>query len=75
MAVMAGHNAVNPRYALTSITYSHTLMEKGPRVRNIETIWFLPLRVIGKANILLLQNNNDGLFIYRGKLKELYIIN
>ena len=73
---MAGHNIINPRYALTSITHSHTLIKKGPRIKNTKTVRFLPVQVIGKANILLLlQSGNDKLLIYRIRLGELYIIN
>ena len=73
---MAGHNVINPRYALTSITHFYTLMEKGLSVRNIKTIWFLSLQIIGKANLLLLlQSDNDRLLIYYIKLRERYAIN
>ena len=51
---MAGHNIINSRYALTSIAHSYTFMEEGPRIRNTEAARLLPVRVIGKADILLL---------------------
>ena len=64
--VMAGHNAVNPRCALTSIAHFYTLMEEGPSVRNTEAIRLLPLRVVGKADTLvLLQSSYDGFLIHR----------
>ena len=51
---MAGHNTVNTRYTLASTTHPHTLIEKGPRIRNAKTVRLFPLQVIGKADILLL---------------------
>ena len=54
MAIMARHNVINPRCALTSMAHSHTLIEKGRRVRNKKNIWLLLLQVIGEINILLL---------------------
>ena len=56
--------------------HSHTLMEKGPRIRNTKTVRLLPVQIIGKANILLLlQSGNNKLLIYRIKLGKLYTIN
>ena len=52
--IMAGHNIINPRYTLTNITHLHTLIKEGPRIKNIKAVRLLPVRVIGKANILLL---------------------
>ena len=73
---MAGHNIVNPRYTLTSIVHSHTLIKEGPRIKNIKAVRLFPVRVIGEADILLLlQNGNNKLLIYRIRLKELYTIN
>ena len=72
---MAGYNVINPRCAFTSIAHFYTFMKKGPRVRNIKIIWFLPLRVINKADILFLQNNYYGFLIYCNKFGELYAIN
>ena len=73
---MAGHNIVNPRYAFTSITHFYTFIKKGPRIKNTETVRLFPVRVIGKANILLLlQSGNDRLLIHRIRLGELYVIN
>ena len=73
---MAGHNIINPRYTFTSITHFYTLIKKGPRMRNIEAVRFLPVRVIGEANILLLlQSGNDKLLIHYIRLGELYVIN
>ena len=54
MFIVAGHNTVNTRYALASIAHPYTLMEKGPRMRNAETVRLLPLRVISETDILLL---------------------
>ena len=51
---MAGHNTINSRYTLTSITHFYTLMEEGPRIRNIEAVRLFPVRVVGKVDILLL---------------------
>ena len=73
---MAGHNIINFRYTLTSIMYFYTLMEEGPRIRNIEVIKLFPVRVIGKADILLLlQSGNNKFLIYCIRLRELYVIN
>ena len=73
---MAGHNIINSRCAFISITHFYTLMEEGPRIRNIEAVRFFPVRVIGEADIfLLLQSNNNKFLIHRIKLGELYIIN
>ena len=73
---MAGHNTINPRYALTSIVHSHTLIKEGPRIRNTKTAKLLPVRVIGKADILLLlQSGNNKLLIHCIRLGELYTIN
>ena len=72
---MAGHNIVNFRCTLTSITHFHTLMEEGPRIRNTKAVRFFPIRVIGEADILLLlQSGNDKFLIYRMRFGELYII-
>ena len=51
---MAGHNIINSRCAFISIAHSYTFMEKGPRMRNIEAVRLFSVRVIGKADILLL---------------------
>ena len=51
---MASHNIINSCYALTSITHSYTLMEKGPRMRNTKAVRLFPVQVIGEADILLL---------------------
>ena len=73
---MAGHNIINPRYALTSITHSYTLIKEGPRIRNIKAVRLLPVRVIGKVNILLLlQSGNNRFLIHCIRLGELYVIN
>ena len=73
---MAGHNIINPRCTFTSIMHSYTFIKKGPRIKNTETARLLPVRVIGKANILLLlQSSNNKLLIYYIKLGKLYIIN
>ena len=57
---MAGHNIVNTRYAFANTAHPYTFIKKGPRIRNVKVIKLLPLRVIGKADILLLlQSNND----------------
>ena len=73
---MAGHNIINSHYTLTSTAHSHTLMEKGPRMKNIKAVRLLSVQVIGETNILLLlQSNNNKLLIYYIKLGELYIIN
>ena len=73
---MAGHNIVNSRYIFTSIAHLYTFMEKGPRMRNTKAVRFLSVRVIGKANILLLlQSNNNKFLIYCIRLGELYVIN
>ena len=73
---MAGHNIINPRYTFTSITHFHTVIKKGPRIKNIKVVRFFPVRVIGKTDIfLLLQSGNDKLLIYYIKLGELYVIN
>ena len=50
---MAGHNAINPCYALANITHSYTFIKEGLNVRNIKTARLLSLRVIGKTDILL----------------------
>ena len=57
---MAGHNIINSHYTLTSTAHFHTLIEEGPRIRNIKTVRLFPVRVVGKANILLLLQNNDN---------------
>ena len=73
---MAGHNIINPRCAFTSTMHFYTLIKKGPRIKNTETVRFLPVQVIGEADILLLlQSGNDKLLIYCIRLGELYIIN
>ena len=73
---MAGHNIVNSRYALISIAHFYTFMEKGPRIKNTKAVRFLPVRVIGKTNILLLlQSGNNKFLIYCIRLGELYVIN
>ena len=51
---MAGHNIINSRDIFISTAHFYTLMEKGPRIRNIKTVRLFPLRVINKVNILLL---------------------
>ena len=72
---MAGHNIINPRYTFTSIMHSYTFIKEGPRMRNTETARLLPVRVVGKADILLLlQSGNDRFLIYRMRLGELYVI-
>ena len=73
--VVAGHNIVDPRCALTNITYPYTLIKEGLCMRNIEAVRFLPVRVIGEADILLLlQSSNDKFLIYCIRLGELYAI-
>ena len=73
---MAGHNIVNSRYTFISIVYFYTFIEEGPRIRNTKAVRFFPVRVISKANILLLlQSGNNKLLIYCIRLGELYIIN
>ena len=72
---MAGHNIVNPRYALISTAHSYTLIKEGPRMRNTETVRLFPVRVIGEADILLLlQSGNNRFLIYCIRLGELYAI-
>ena len=72
---MAGYNIINPRYASTSITHFHTLIKKGPRIKNTKTVRFFLIQVIGEANILLLlQSGNNKFLIHYIKLGELYII-
>ena len=76
MFVVAGHNTVDPRCALTSIAHSHTLIEEGPRMRNTEAVRLFPVQVVGEADILLLlQSGNDRFLIHRIRLGELYAIN
>ena len=73
---MAGHNTINPRYTLTSTAHFHTLIKKGPRIKNTKTARLLPVQVIGEADILLLlQSSNDKLLIHHIKLGKLYTIN
>ena len=73
---MAGHNIINTRYALASIAHPYTLMEKGPRMRNIKAVRFFSVQIIGETNILLLlQSGNNKLLIYYIRLGELYAIN
>ena len=73
---MAGYNIINPRYTLTSIMHFYTFIKKGPRIKNTKAVRFLPVRVINKANILLLlQNGNNKFLIHCIRLGELYIIN
>ena len=72
---MAGHNIINPRYALTSIAHFYTLIKEGPCIRNIEAVRLLPVRVIGEADILLLlQSGNNRFLIYCIRLGELDVI-
>ena len=72
---MAGHNIVNPRCALTSITHLHTFIKEGPRMRNTEVVRLFPVRVVGEANILLLfQSGNNKFLIYCIRFGELYVI-
>ena len=60
MSIVAGHNTINSRYTLTSITHSYTLIKKGPRIKNTKAVKLLSVQIISKANILLLlQSNND----------------
>ena len=73
---MAGHNIINPRYTFINIAHFYTFIKEGPRIRNIEIVRLLPVRVIGEVDILLLlQSGNDKFLIYCIKLGELYIIN
>ena len=73
---MAGHNIINSRYTFTSITHSHTLIKKNPRIKNTKTVRLFPVQVIGETNILLLlQSGNDKLLIHYIKLGKLYTIN
>ena len=72
---MAGHNIINSYCTFISTAHSYTLIEEGPRMRNIKTVRFLPVQIIGEANILLLcQSGNNKFLIYYIRLKELYII-
>ena len=73
---MASHNTVNSYYTLTSITHFHTLIKKGPRMRNTKTVRLLPVQVINKTDILLLlQSNNNKLLIHYIRFGKLCTIN
>ena len=54
ISVMAGHNIINPRYAFINIAHFYTFIKEGPRIKNIETVRFFLIRVIGEIDILLL---------------------